>query len=166
MGRAVSHGLVVRSEQTHLASGLDGHVGHGQTALDIQSVDDRAVEFQGLVQRAVHADGSDQAQDKVFAAHPAGKGSGIGDADGGRHLEPGFAQGHSSGDVGAAHAGGEGRHPAVGAGVTVRAHQDVAGPHQALFGQQGVFHAAFAAFVVAGDAHFGREGAGHHNLVG
>ena len=163
---AVLAGELVHGEQAHLAAGFDGHVGHGQTAFHRQGIDDGTTEFQGLVQGTVHADGLDEQQHQVLAAQPLGHLAVDVHADGRGHLDPGLAQGHAGGDVGGAHARGEGADAAVGAGVAVRADDHVTGAHQAAFGQQGVFHAAVAAFVIVGDALLLGELAADHHLVG
>ena len=74
----VGHGLVVGGEESCLAARFNGHVGDGQAAFHIQSFNGRPVEFNGLVQRAVHTDFSDEAEHKVFASYPAGQSACIG----------------------------------------------------------------------------------------
>ena len=82
----------------------DGHetvvAEDGQAALDAERVDDAAVELQRPVQRAGNADPADDVQDQVLCANVRLQLALKGHADGGRHLEPGFAQRHGPGDVG------------------------------------------------------------------
>ena len=50
--------------------------------------------------------------------------------------------------------------------MAVRPDDEIAGLDEALFGQERVFHARAAAFVVMGDAHFPGKATGHDHLIG
>ena len=65
-----------------------------------------------------------------------------------RHLQPGLTAGHGCGNVGGAHAGGEGAQRAVSAGVRVGADDQVTRQHQSLLRQQRVLNAHRAHIVV------------------
>ncbi len=71
--------------------------------------------------------------------------------------EPGLAGSHRAGQIGGAHAGGESAQSAVRAGVGVGAQDHVAGPDQALLGQEGMLHAHPAHVVVVDDPVLLRE---------
>ena len=71
--------------------------------------------------------------------------------DGGGHLEPQQSGGHGSGHVGGTDAGGEGAKSAIGTGVGVGTHDDLAGGTQAFLGEQGVLHAHLAYIKEVGD---------------
>ena len=163
---AIGERFLVGREQAALAARFNRHIGDAEARFDVEFGEGFAAEFQRLVQGAVHADVADEPQDQVLAAQPFGHLAFKFHADGRGHLEPQPAERHTGGDVRGAEAGRECAEAAVGAGVAVRADHEVAGLHEALFGQEGVLDAAVAAFIVVGDVHFLRELAGHHHLIG
>ena len=166
VGAAVLSGQIVGGEETALAARLDGHVGHAQTPFDIHVLQGGAAEFQSAVQGSVHAYLADETQNEILASNPAGHGSLDVHADGGGHLEPQPAEHHAAGDVRGAETGGERAYAAVGAGMAVRADDEIAGLDEALFGQERMFHARAAAFVIMGDAHFPGKAPRYDDLIG
>ena len=147
----VLHGLLLHGENAVLAAGLNGHVGDGEPVIHGEGGNALAGKLQRLIQRAVHADLADQMQDDILAAHPAAGLALQHHLDRGRHLEPSLAGDHTGSHVRGTHAGGECAQRAIGAGVGVRAHDDLAGGAQALLGQQGVLHAHLAYVEEIGD---------------
>ena len=137
----IGHGDLVHREDAVFGPRLDGHVGDAEPVVDREGSHALPGEFQGFVERAVHADHADEVEDHILAAHIAGGLAGEDDFQGGGHLEPGGAGGHARGQVGGTHAGGEGAQRAIGAGMAVRADDAVAGADQSLFRKDGVFHA-------------------------
>ena len=93
-------------------------------------------------------------QNDILAGDGALDGAGQLDLDGGGHLEPGHALGHTGSHIGGAYAGGECADRTVGAGVAVRADDAVTGGHDALFGQQRMLNAHLADIVEVEDVVF------------
>ena len=147
----VLHGLLVHREDTVLAASLDGHVGDGEAVVHGERGNALPGKLQRLIEGAVHADLADQMENHVLAGYHGLELALQGDLNGGGHLEPQKAGGHGGGHVGGSDAGGEGAQSAVGAGVGVGAHDDLAGSAQALFGEQGVLHAHLAYIKEVGD---------------
>ena len=108
----------------------------------------RAGELEGAVGGAAGADGADEMEHQVFGVDAPGELAGEDDLPGGRHAQPGLAEGHGHGDVGRAHACGEGAQGAAGAGMGIGADGDLAGAHVVL-GRQDVADAT---------ADFGEDG--------
>ena len=86
-------GQVVDLDKASLATCLDGHVGHGETALHAHGANGAARELHGRIQRTVDTDHADDVQDDVLARHARGKLAVNLELEGGRHLEPGTAGG-------------------------------------------------------------------------
>ena len=104
-----------------------------------------------LVQRAVHADLVDEVEDDVLAADPGLHLALEHDLDGLRHLEPALAGRHADGHVRGADARGERADRAVGAGMAVRADDDLARSDETLLGQQRMLDAHAADLIVMDD---------------
>ena len=157
---------VVHRDDPALAAGLDRHVADGHAVVHAEALDGVPGELHRLVERAVHPDHADDVQDDVLAADPRAKLALHVELEALGHLEPRLARGHARGRVGGADARGERAERAVGAGVRVGADDHVAGPHDALLGQERVLHAHAADLVVVGDALLLRESAHHLGLLG
>ena len=134
-----------------LGTGLDGHVADAQTVIHSQGSHARAGELHGLVQGTVHADHADDVEDQILAGHPGAELALQHEFDGGRHLEPCHAGGHTGGHVGGAHTGGESTQRTVGAGVAVGTDDAVTGGHDAFFGQESMLDAHLAHIVEVQD---------------
>ena len=100
-----------------------------------------ADEFHRFIQRAVHADQTDDVQDNVLAADVFCGFVFEHELDRGRDFEPRLAAHHARRHVRRADARRECAECAVSAGVAVRADDEVARADQTLFGQEGVFDA-------------------------
>ena len=132
----VVHRLVVHRENAVLRTGLDRHVADGEAVVHGQLVRAFADELHRLVQRAVHADLADNMQDDVLAGNPRAQLALENELDRARHLEPCLASRHACREVGRANAGRERAQRAVGAGVAVRADDQLAGSGQTFFREQ------------------------------
>ncbi len=157
---------VVHLDEAGLTARLDGHVGHGHALFDAHIPNGAARELHRAVQRAVHADHADDVQDDVLARDAGSQLSLDLEQDGFGHLEPCAPGGVAHAGVGGAHARGERAQRAIGAGVAVRADDEVARAHDALLGQKRVFHAHAAHLVVVGNALLAREIAHDLGLFG
>ena len=169
----IGPGLVVHGEDAVLGARLDGHIGDGEAVVHRQGVHPFPAKLQGLVQGAVHPDGTDEVEDHILTGDTGLELAFQSHLDGGGNAEPGQAGGHAGGHVGGAHAGGEHAHRAVGAGVGVGADHTLAGGGEALLGQQGVLHPHAAHVVEVGDVeplgklpHLGAELGGLDILAG
>ena len=147
----VLHGLLIHGEDAVFAPRLDGHIGDGKPVVHGQRGNPLPHKLQGLVQRPVHPDLADEVEDHVLAGHVGLELALQSHLDGGGHLEPQQAGGHTGGHVGGAHAGGECPQRAVGAGVGVGADDDLAGGGQPLLRDEGVLHAHVAHVKEVGD---------------
>jgi len=140
-------GDFVRRKDAVFRAGFDGHVGHGQPVGHGKPADGFARELHRGIESAVHADASDDVKNQVFSGNPFLQFAVDDKFDRRRNLEPQFAREHGGGEIRAADAGGKSAQGAVGAGVAVRADDQVAGKNDALFRQQRVFDAHLSAFV-------------------
>jgi len=136
--RGISHGFLVHREKADLAARLDGHIGDGHPSLDGHGVHEFATVFQRLVEGSGHADTADLVEHKILGADKRAGCAGKVDADGRRHLEPGFAQGHGGAHVRGPHARGERTKATIGTCVGVGSDHHVAGTDDTLFRQQRV----------------------------
>ena len=143
----VSLGHLVHGEDAVLGTGLNGHVADAQAVVHGQGGHTRAGELHGLIQGTVHTDHADDVEDEVLAADAGTELALEDELDGGGHLEPCHAGGHTGGHIGGAHTGGECTQCTVGAGVAVGADDAVTRRHDAFFGQEGVLHAHLAHIV-------------------
>ncbi len=129
----VSLGHLVHGEDAVLGTGLNGHVADAQAVVHGQGGHTRAGELHGLVQGTVHTDHADDVEDEVLAADAGAELALEDELDGGGHLEPCHAGGHTGGHIGGAHTGGERTQCTVGAGVAVGADDAVTRRHDAFF---------------------------------
>ena len=150
----VGFGDLIHREDAVFGTGFDCHVADAKAILHRQALDALTGELKALVQRARDADLADQVQNDILAGDGALDGAGQLDLDGGGHLEPGHALGHTGSHIGGAYAGGECADRTVGAGVAVRADDAVTGGHDALFGQQRMLNAHLADIVEVEDVVF------------
>ncbi len=135
-----------------LAAGLDRHVAHGEPVGHAEAFDDRPGELHRLVPRPVDADEADRVEDEVLPGHPLAQRPGVHELQRLRHAEPALAGRHGRRGVGRSHARREGAKAAVGAGVRVRADDDLARQDDALLRQDDVLDAGVADLVVVDDA--------------
>ena len=157
---------VVDLDEAGLAAGFDGHVRDAHALVHAHGADGAAGELHGLVERAVHADHPDDVQDDVLAGDAGGQLALDLEQQRLGHLEPRTPRGVAHAGVGGAHARGERAQRAVGAGVAVRADDEVARAHDALLGQQRVLDAHAAHLVVVGNALLACEVAHDLGLLG
>ena len=148
---------VVHRENAVLRARFNRHVRDGQAAVHGDFLHAVARKFEGLIQRAVHADFADEVQNHVLAADPRLHLARQHNLNGFRHLEPAFARRHAYAHIRRTDARGECAHRAIGAGVAVRADDDFARRDNALFRQQRVLDAHAAHFVVVDDVLRARE---------
>ena len=133
--------FLIHRENPVLSAGFNGHIGNGQTVIHGEICHSVSGELQRFVQRAVHADLTDQVKNHILAAYPLSGFSGQDNPDGGRHLEPGLSGSHSGCHVCTSHPGGKSAQRSVSTGMGIRADNYVAGDNQSLFRKQGVFYA-------------------------
>ena len=81
-----------------------------------------------------------------------------------RHLEPRLARCHAAGHIRRTDACGKGSESAVGAGVGIRADDDVSGGNKSLFWDKGVFNAHFSHVIKMGYILFTAEITAHFAL--
>ena len=143
---------VVHLEETRLAASLDGHVGNGQAPLNGEVADGRAGKLHGAVERTVHADLTDHVEDDVLCAGASGQLAVNLEADGLGHLEPRTTGRHAHASVRGANARGERTDATIGAGVRIRANDQVARAHNAALGEKGMLNAHAALLEVVCDA--------------
>ena len=117
---------LVGGHETRLGARFDGHVGQREAFVHGQRLDGRAAELERLVGGAVGAQAADDRKDEVFGGDAVGKAPADLDAKRLGHAQPGLPGRHADGDVGRAHAGGEGAQGAGRAGVRVGADHQVA----------------------------------------
>ena len=112
--------------------------------VDGQVLNAVARKLHGFIQSAVDADFADDMQDNVFARNPLGGFSVKHKRHGGRNAQPGFAVCHADGHIRRADAGRKRAERTVGAGVAVRADDQIAGCYHTFFGQKAMLDADLA----------------------
>ena len=155
----------VLHEYAILSSGFYGHVGNAEPVVHGQVCKSISHKFQRFVKGSVNSDLSYQMEDHIFSGNIFLRLAGQDYLDGCRHLEPGFACGHSGGHVGASHSCGKGSQSAVGACVGIRSDYALSGGHKAFFRQQGVFNAHVAHIVEVVYIEFSGKGPGLSALL-
>jgi hypothetical protein len=105
----------------------------------------------------VDADRADDVEDEVLGLDPLREAVVVDELERLRDAEPELAEGEHAGQVGGPDAGGEVVEGAVGAGVGVGSHHQLARQHQPSLRQHRVADAALAHLEVPLDAHVARE---------
>ena len=110
-----------------------------------------------MVTSAVHTDHTDNGEDDVLALYILGQLTGQVNLNSLGNLEPGGAAGHSTADIGLAHAGGQRVQRAIGTGVGVRTDNDFTGSYQAFIGQQSMLDTHLTNLKVVGNVMLASE---------
>ena len=132
---------IVNREYAVFAAGFDGHVGYAEAVVHGKRRYTWSGKLHGFVQRTVDADYSNDVKNYIFTADVFRKASGEVELQRAGNLEPGLAGGHTRGQIGGAHSGGESAQSAVGAGMGIRTDDGFACGYQTFFRKKGVFDA-------------------------
>ena len=154
MGFNVGTGFGVKREDPVLGTGLNSHVRHSEAVRHGQVTHSLPTEFHRTIKRSIDPDHPDDREDEVFSTHPGPRLTDELEPDGGRNLEPARSGKHSCCEVRAPHPGGKGRQCPIGAGMAIRAHNEITGHDQTFFGQQHVLDPHLSHIVKMDDAHF------------
>ena len=159
--RDISESLFIYLENTVFRARFDRHVADRQTVGDGKRLCALAGEFHGTVKRTVHTDLTDDVKDDVLTRDMRTGSTRKNEFDSGGNLEPSLARCHTARHVAGADTRGECAERAVGAGVRVRADDDVTGNDETFFGKERMLYAHLSDVVEMYDFLFRAEITAH-----
>ncbi len=140
----ISHRLFVYRENAVLGTGFNRHVADRKAVIHRQGCNAVTRKLHRPVQRAIDADFADDVQNDILTGDIFRQRTRQMKANRGRNLEPCLAGCHAGGQIGRTHTGGKRAQRTVGAGVRIRADNQLTRSDKALFRQQRMFNAHLA----------------------
>ena len=141
----------VYRKNTVLAARFNGHVSDGKPVIHGQMLYTVPHKLHGFIQRAVHANHTDNMQDNVLAANPLGGFPGQVEFNCGGNFKPCLTCSHACRHIRAADSCGESAQCPVGTGVGIRADNHISGNRESFLGQEGMFDSHLSHFKIIGD---------------